>query len=141
VKPAALGFSLILLALPFASRADENLVAKREACRHEARVRVVPKGKIGVDEYRRVVERRNVHVSQCMTRVSVARMDPPLPPKKVLEDASSGYQISLIAPVRKKSQRIAKRPSRGTLKTASIRTSKGKSLGGKRPKRLNRKNK
>ena len=76
--------SLCLLVLPFAAKADENLVAKREACRQEARMRIFPVGKIGVDEYRRVVERRRAHGNQCMKRTGIALQDLPVPPKREL---------------------------------------------------------
>jgi len=135
VKSAAFGLGLILLALPFSVCADENLVAKREACRQEARTRIVPKGKIGVDEYRRLVERRNVHVSQCMARVVVSKAPPP-PPKKVAQDTTEIRGASVISPSKKKSHRAAQRAERRKLKVASIRTSKGKRL-----KRLSRRSK
>jgi len=132
---------LILLALPFASRADENLVAKREACRQEARGRIAPVGKIGIEEYRRIVERRNAYVSQCMTRVAVAHKDLPLPPKRVLDDAPEGNQVSLVIPVKEKSRRLAKRVERKKLKVVSLKFVKGKSLKGKKLKRLARRSK
>ncbi|MBM6593231.1 hypothetical protein [Microvirga pudoricolor] len=61
---------LALACLAFASeaKADEDLVAKREFCRQEAKDRIAPKSRTGTDAYRRIVERRNAHVAQCMTR-------------------------------------------------------------------------
>jgi hypothetical protein len=107
VKPAAL-LGLILLVLPFASRADENLVAKREACRLDARMRIFPKGKIGVDGYQRIVELRNAHVTQCMAG---ALKPPPLPPKREIAKVKDpGPETRL--PVKKKSRRIALRMQR-----------------------------
>lgn len=137
MKAAAL-FALILFALPSASRADENLVAKREACRQEARVRIFPRGKFGIDEYRRTVERRNTYVSQCMGRTAVAQQDLPLPPKREIEVATDVERVSVIAPVRKKPQRVAKRAERRKIKVASIRKAKGKRLKGQRLKRVSR---
>jgi hypothetical protein len=92
VKAAAFGLSLIVLALPFAAHADESLVAKREACRQEARARIVSKRRIGVDEFRRIVERRAAHVTQCMSRTVVARSDHPLPPARTIDAASGRHQ-------------------------------------------------
>jgi hypothetical protein len=99
---------LILLVLPFASRADENLVAKREACRLDARMRIFPKGKIGVDGYQRIVELRNAHVTQCMAG---ALKPPPLPPKREIAKGKDDGQETRL-PVKKKSRRIALRMQR-----------------------------
>ena len=108
MKPAAL-LGLILLVLPFASQADENLVAKRESCRQDARMRIFPKGKIGVDEYQRVVERRNAHVTQCM----MGALKPlPLPPRReALKVLDAGQETRILA-VKKKSRRTARRAER-----------------------------
>jgi hypothetical protein len=141
VKPAAFGLGLILLALPFASKADESLVARREACRQEARARIAPKGKIGVDGYRRIVERRNAYVSQCMTRVLVAQKEPSLPPKRVFDATTRTHQASVSTPVKNKSRRIAERAERRKLKQASAMTPKSKKFRGQKPKRIARKNK
>jgi hypothetical protein len=108
VKPAAL-LGLILLVLPFASRADENLVAKREACRLDARMRIFPKGKIGVDGYQRIVELRNAHVTQCMAG---ALKPPPLPPKREIAKGKDDGQETRRILVKKKSRRIALRVER-----------------------------
>lgn len=145
VKSAALGFGLILFALPFASRADESLVAKREACRQEAKVRIAPVRKIGIEEYRRIVERRNAYVGQCMGRAFVARKDPQLPPKKAVEKTTDRVSASVAAPVQGRSHRVAKRTERKRLKTVSAKPHKGKrlkgrSLKGKRLKRASRRN-
>ncbi|WP_262298463.1 hypothetical protein [Microvirga sesbaniae] len=91
MKLAAHGLCLFLLALPFAARASEDLVAKREACRIEARSRIVPKRKIQVDDYRRIVERRAAYVTQCLSSTVVARSSAPLPPQRVLDDAADGH--------------------------------------------------
>jgi hypothetical protein len=99
---------LILLVLPFASRADENLVAKRETCRLDARMRIFPKGKIGVDGYQRVVELRNAHVTQCMAG---ALKPPPLPPKREIAKVKDPGQETRLR-VKKKSRRIALRMQR-----------------------------
>jgi hypothetical protein len=108
VKPAAL-LGLILLVLPFASRADENLVAKREACRLDARMRIFPKGKIGVDGYQRIVELRNAHVTQCMAG---ALKPPPLPPRREVAKVKDPGPETRGIPVKKKSRRIALRVER-----------------------------
>jgi hypothetical protein len=108
LKPAAL-LGLILLVLPFASRADENLVAKREACRQDARMRIFPKGKVGVDGYQRIVDLRNAHVTQCMAG---ALKPPPLPPKReIAKVKDDGRETPLLAG-RKKSRRMAQRAER-----------------------------
>jgi hypothetical protein len=109
VKLTAL-LSLCLLVLPFAAKADENLVAKREACRQEARMRIFPVGKIGVDEYRRVVERRSAHVTQCMTRTGIALKDLPVPPKRDLQ--SSPGSVRSEAQVLKEPARLVRSAQR-----------------------------
>jgi hypothetical protein len=113
LKPAAL-LGLILLVLPFASKADENLVAKRESCRQDARMRIFPKGKIGVDGYQRIVERRNAHVIQCM----MGELKPlPLPPRReALKVLDTGQETRILA-VKKKSGRIAQRTARRKVKS------------------------
>ena len=125
MKAAAFGLGLILLILPFAAQSDENLVAKRELCRQQARVQIAPKGKIGVDEFRRVVERRAVHVNNCMSRPFVARNDQPLPPKRVLE-TSSLQQERATGSVRKKAPAIVRNAERTKLQVRSARSLKGK---------------
>jgi hypothetical protein len=130
VKLAAYGFCLILLALPFAARASENLVAKREACRLEARSRIVPKKKIEVDDYRRIVERRAAYVAQCLNRTVVARSDAPLPPQRVLSDTTDNGR-SLVASSRNEPRRIAERANSHRPKTASIRAANTKLRGRK----------
>lgn len=108
MKPAAL-LGLILLVLPFAARADENLVAKRETCRMDARMRIFPKGKISVDGYQRIVDLRNAHVTQCMAG---ALKPPPLPPRREVAKAKNAGQETSLPPVKKKSRRIALRMQR-----------------------------
>jgi len=108
LKPAAL-LGLILLFLPFASSADENLVAKREVCRQDARMRIFPKGRIGVDGYQRIVELRNAHVAQCMTDALKA---PPLPPRRDVARAQDSRQKAQILFVRKQPRGMARRASR-----------------------------
>lgn len=84
MKPAALMLGAMLLALPGVARADEDLVAKRETCREEAKQRITIRGKtkVAVDEYRRLVDRRNAHVNDCMIRTRIAHETSPLPPRK-----------------------------------------------------------
>ena len=108
MKPATL-LGLILLVLPFAARADENLVAKREACRMDARMRIFPKGKISVDGYQRIVELRNAHVTQCMAG---ALKPPPLPPKREVAKGKDNGQETSLPSMKKKSRRIALRMQR-----------------------------
>ena len=109
MKAATFGLGFVLLVLPFAARADENLVAKREACRQEARLAIAPKGKIGVDTFQRIMKRRVEHVSQCMARAFVAGKDAPLPPRKA---PATGTVRSELA-------RAAESAGRRKLKTAS----------------------
>ena len=116
MKAAAFGLGFVLLVLPFAARSDENLVAKREACRQEARLAIAPKGKIGVDSFRRIVERRVAHVSQCMTRAFVAHKDTPLPPRRT--PATGSVQSEVV--------KTAESAGRRKLKTASTKTLKVK---------------
>ena len=99
MKVAAFGLGLILLVLPFAAQSDENLVDKREACRQQARLQIAPKGKVGVDGFRRIVERRAVYVSDCMSRPFVAGNVQPLPPKRA-RDASNSDQEPATGSVR-----------------------------------------
>jgi hypothetical protein len=137
VKLAAFGLGLFFLALPFNVQADENLVAKRELCRQEAKARILPKAKIGVDGYRRIVERRNEHVSECMARVVVTRNDVRLPAKRALREVTQTSSNSVVRQVRKKKpHQVSERAERRKLKAASLRTIKGKRL-----KRLPRMNK
>lgn len=121
MKLAAYGFCLLILALPFAARASENLVAKREACRVEARSRILLKGKIEVDEYRRIVERRAAYVTQCIARTVVARSDAQLPPQRVMNDATENRGRSLVASSRSKPHRLARPAKRHKMKTAKLR--------------------
>jgi hypothetical protein len=135
VKAAAFGLVFGLLVLPFAARSDENLVAKREACRQEARLAIAPKGKIGVDSFQRIVKRRVAHVSQCMTRASVLRKDAPLPPGRMLDDARNRDQAHAAGPVRSEA---AKAPNAGRrkMKMASTVSRKVKKSGRKQLRRL-----
>lgn len=73
---------VILLALASPATADEDLVAKREACRQEARQNVAASGRTGVEAYQRVVERRTAYVSTCMSRPMARGQEPPLPPRR-----------------------------------------------------------
>ncbi len=141
MKAAAFGLGFVLLVLPSAARSDENLVAKREACRQEARLAISPKGKIGVDSFRRIVERRAAHVSQCMDRAFVARKDAPLPPKKAPGDALDRYQAPATGSVRSGSAKTAENAGRRKLKTASTGIFKGKKPGRKQLRRLSRRSK
>lgn len=123
MKLAAIGLCLILLALPSAVRSSENLADKREACRIEARSRIVPKGKIQVDDYRRIVERRAAYVARCLDRTVVASSNAPLPPQRVLDDATVdglGAGPSLDKP-RHRTPHRTKAPSLRTAKAAKAR--------------------
>ena len=122
MKLAACGLCLILLALPFASRASENLVAKREACRIEARSRIAPKRKIEVDDYRRIVERRAAYVTQCINRTVVAHSN--VPPQRTLDDAMDNDKQRVVRVSRKEPRRLAGRANRDRAKLASIRSTK-----------------
>jgi hypothetical protein len=141
VKAAAFGLGFVLLVLPFAARADENLVAKREACRQDARLAIAPKGKIGVDSFRRIVERRVIHVSQCMERAFVARKDAPLPPQRALAGALDRYQAPATGSVQSEPSKTAESAGRRKLKTASPEIRKGKKPGRKQLTRLSRRSK
>jgi hypothetical protein len=131
VKPAAYGFCLILLTLPVAAQSSETLVAKREACRIEARSRIVPKGKIEVDDYRRIVDRRAAYVSQCLERSVVAHNGQPLPPKRVLDDATDAAPAQAAISPRKEPRRSTSAERRKP-KVSSLRTVKAKTLKGKK---------
>lgn len=122
MKPAAYGFCLILLTLPVAAQSSETLVAKREACRIEARSRIVSKGKIEVDDYRRIVERRAAYVSQCLERSVVAHNGQPLPPKRVLDDAMDAAPAqAAVSPSKER-----RKPKVSSLRTVKAKTLKGK---------------
>jgi hypothetical protein len=141
VKAAAFGLGFVLLVLPFAARSDENLVAKREACRQEARLAIAPKGRIGVDSFQRIVKRRVAHVSECMNRPFVARKDAPFPPRRALGDASDRHQAPATGSVRGKSAKAAESAGRRKMKTASTGTLKVKKPGRKQLRRLSRRSK
>jgi hypothetical protein len=141
VKAAAFGLGFVLLVLPFAARSDENLVAKREACRQEARLAIAPKGKIGVDSFRRIVERRVAHVSQCMDRAIVARKDAPLPPRRAPSDALDRDQAPATGSVRRSSAKTVESAGRRKLKPTSTGIFKGKKPGRKQLRRLSRRSK
>ena len=126
MKAAAFGLSLIVLALPFAVRADEDLVAKREVCRQEARARIVSKGRVGIDEFRRIVERRAAHVTQCMSRAIVARSDYPLPPARTIGETSDRDQEPTTGSLRKSSPPILKRAAQRKLMLSLSGVVKGK---------------
>jgi len=122
VKPAAYGFCLILLTLPVTAQSSETLVAKREACRIEARSRIVPKGKIEVDDYRRIVDRRAAYVSQCLERSVVAHNGQPLPPKRVLDDATDATPAqAAVSPSKER-----RKPKVSLLTTVKAKTLKGR---------------
>ena len=131
MKAAAFGLGFVLLVLPFAARSDENLVAKREACRQEARLAIAPKGKIGVDSFRRVVERRAAHVGQCMTRAFIAHKDTPLPPRRAPATGSAQSEAA----------KSADSVGRRKLTTGSTGALKGKKPGRKQLRRLSRRSK
>jgi hypothetical protein len=84
MRPTALLLGAILTGLPMTAGAGEDLVAKREACRDEAKQRITirHKTKVAVDDYRRVVELRNAHVRDCMIRTRIAHDVSPAPPKR-----------------------------------------------------------
>jgi hypothetical protein len=74
MRPAGLVFfTLASFVLSYAAKADEDLVAKREACRTEAKERIAPRSNTGTDAYRRIVERRNTYVAQCMAKPRMAK--------------------------------------------------------------------
>jgi hypothetical protein len=141
VKAAAFGLGFVLFVLPFAAKSDENLVAKREACRQEARLAIAPKGKIGVDSFRRIVERRTAHVSQCMERAFVARQGAPLPPRKALADTPDRHQAPATGSVRSQSGKTAESAGRRKLKKAAAGSLKGKKSGRRQLGRLSRRSK
>ncbi|MEE1654899.1 hypothetical protein VB618_01720 [Microvirga sp. CF3062] len=141
MKAAAFGLGVILLVLPFAARSDENLVAKREACRQEARLAIAPKGKIGVDSFRRIVERRVSHVSQCMDRAFVARKDAPLPPRRALGNALDRDQAPATGSVRSASANPTESAGLRKLKSASTGIFKVKKPGHKQLRRSFRRSK
>ncbi|EIM25461.1 hypothetical protein [Microvirga lotononidis] len=124
VKLAAYGLCLILLAMPSAVRSSENLVDKREACRVEARSRIVPKGKIKVDDYRRIVQRRAAYVTQCIGRTMVARSNAPPPPRRVLDDATADAGEPVVASRLPKPRHAAERAKPSRMKAASARAGK-----------------
>jgi hypothetical protein len=132
---------LILLALPFAVQASEDLVAKREACRVEARSRIASKGKIKVDDYRRIVERRAAYVSQCIDRTFVASSNAPLPPQRVLDDATDNDKPRVVTSKRPDSRRLAGRADRHKSKVASIRKIKTAKLRGRKVRLSSRRSK
>jgi len=140
VKAAAFGLVFGLLVLPFAARSDENLVAKREICRQEARLAIAPKGKIGVDSFQRIVKRRVAHVNQCMTRAFVARKDAPLPPGRMLDDARNRDQAQAAGSVRSEAAK-GDNAGRRKMKMASIGNRKVKKSGRKKLQRLSRRSK
>ncbi len=135
MKAAAFGLGLILLVLPFAAQSDENLVAKRELCRQQARVQIAPKGKIGVDDFRRIVERRAAHVTDCMSRPFVARNDQPLPPKRAL-DESGLHQERATGSVRTKAPAVVRNAGRAKLQARSVRILKGRKSSTKKRGRV-----
>jgi hypothetical protein len=84
MRPTALLLGAILTGLPLTVDAAEDLVAKREACREEAKQRITVRNrtKVAVDDYRRVVELRNAHVQDCMIRTRMAHDVSPAPPRR-----------------------------------------------------------
>lgn len=141
MKLAAHGLCLILLALPSAVRASEDLVAKRETCRLEARSRIAPKRKIEVEDYRRIVERRTAYVTQCISRTIVARSSAPLPPKRVLDDAADRDGTRVVASSRDEPRRKAARANRERPRMAALRTAKAAKLRPRKAKPSNRRSK
>lgn len=140
MKAAAFGLVFVLLVFPFAARSDENLVAKRETCRQEARLALSPKGKIGLDSFQRIVKRRVAHVSQCMARASVARKDAPLPteraPAGLLNRHQAPAAVSALSEAAK-----AENSGRRKLNAASIISRKVRKTGRKQMRRLSRRSK
>jgi hypothetical protein len=137
VKAAASAFCLVLLTLPVAAQSSESLVAKREACRVEARARIVPKRKVEVDGYRRIVERRAAYVSQCLERSVVVHNDHPLPPRKVLDDASAASASITVSP--RKEPRRAAGVERRKPKASPFRIVKTKAVKGRKIRIASRK--
>ena len=68
MRPACPALLLLLLALGGAALADENLVAKREACHAEARQRFKPKGRVTADLSKALLAKRQAYVKDCMER-------------------------------------------------------------------------
>ena len=130
VKAAASVFCLFFLTLPVAAQSSETLVAKREACRLEARHRIVPKRKIEVDDYRRIVERRGAYVSQCLERSVVAHNGQPLPPKRVLDDATDAAPATISPRAEPRSVAGAERrkPKASSLKAVKAKAFKGRKI-------------
>ena len=76
----------VLLALPSGVRA-EDLPEQRLACQHEARQNVRGPRQIDLDLYKRIVERRQLYVRDCMAMGSrdvdqTGSLSAPLPPKR-----------------------------------------------------------
>jgi hypothetical protein len=126
---------LLLLAISSAAWSSENRVAKREACRIEARGRIVARGKIEVAEYRRIVERRAAYVNRCIGRSITARSDVPVPPQRVLDDAADDGRRPAAATARRSTSHISGYAGRRKQMTAARQNLKG-TLKGKRLKRL-----
>jgi hypothetical protein len=84
MRPTALLLGAILTGLPLTADAGEDLAAKREACREEAKQRITVRHRtrVAVDDYRRVVELRTAHVQDCMIRTRIAHDASPAPPKR-----------------------------------------------------------
>ncbi|MCB5177553.1 hypothetical protein [Microvirga lenta] len=84
MKPAAFTLGLFLLGLPLTSLNAEDLVARREACRAQAKRHLTVRGKtkVATEEYRQIVERRRAHVEACMASTQVAQDQLPVPPKR-----------------------------------------------------------
>jgi hypothetical protein len=100
-------------------------------------MQIAPRGKIGVDDFRRVVERRAVHVKACMSRPLVARNDQPLPPQRAL-DLSSLHQEPATGSVRKKAPVTEKSADRRKPHTRTAKSLKGSKSGAKKPGRQSR---
>jgi len=96
--------------------------------------------RIGVDEYRTIVERRNTYVSQCMARAAVAGREPPLPPRKELEPTVEAQQEPALVPVKKGPDRL-RAAERRKVKAAAFNAPKGKKIKAKQHKRFSRKRK
>ncbi len=80
-----------LLLVPLVASADEDLPAKREACRTEARQQIKPRSGTSAGLYEITLRARERHVRQCMARAPEdwvttgslgSKPIPPLPPRR-----------------------------------------------------------
>src|SRR4051812_39680707 len=106
----AIGAAVLGL-IPGASRADEDLFVRRQACQAEAKSHIKPKVRQGRDFYDAVVERRKTYIAQCMVKgpqqpQSTASILPPSKPTD-LRPAPKAASFASMA-----SKQHASKPSR-----------------------------